>query len=109
MPIRATLNRLLENGNISPEEFNEVYNTIHHDFRELFKHIQELFPASHDVVSKSVWIEVIQRSEVSWENVQFFLDRYSRLKSFESLDQDKVYEEFQIVKHCVTTIFQLVL
>ena len=82
MPIRATLNRLLENGNISPEEFNEVYNTIHHDFRELFKHIQELFPASHDVVSKSVWIEVIQRSEVSWENVQFFLDRYSRLESF---------------------------
>ena len=52
MPTGATLNRLLENGNISPEEFNEVYNTVHHYFRDLFKYIQELFPVSHDVVSK---------------------------------------------------------
>ena len=36
MTTRATLNRLLENGNISSEEFGKVYNAAHHYFRDSY-------------------------------------------------------------------------
>ena len=109
MTTRAALNRLLGNGNISPEEFDKVYNAVHHYFRDSFKYIQvqEKFPISHDVISNSVWVDVTQRCEVSWENVQFFLDRYSTLKSFEGRDHGKVYEEFIDYQTYMTMIFQL--
>lgn len=57
------------------------------------KYIQEKFQISHDVISNLFWIDVNQHCELLQENVQFFLDRYSTLKSFESLDHDKVYEQ----------------
>ena len=41
-----------------------------------------------------IWVDVIQRCEASWENAQIFIGRYSTLKSFKGLDNDKVYEEF---------------
>ena len=96
MTMRATLNRLLENGNISSEEFGKVYNAAHHYFRDSY--IQEKFPITHDVISNLgsnlIWVDVIQRCEASWENVQVFIGRYSTLKSFKGLDNNKVYEEF---------------
>ena len=69
MTTRVTLNRLLENGNISPEEFDKVYNAAHYYFRDSLKYIQEKFPISQDVMSNSVWVDVTQRWEVSWKNV----------------------------------------
>ena len=74
------------------KNLKKVYNAAHHYFRNSLKYIQEKFPISYNVISNSVWVDAAQRCEFSWEYVQFFLDRYSTLKSFEGLDHDKVYE-----------------
>lgn len=57
------------------------------------KYIQEKLQISHDVISNLFWFDFNQHCELLQENVQFFLDRYSTLNSFESLDHDKVYEQ----------------
>ena len=71
MITRVSLNRLHENGNISLEEFNEVYNTVHHYFIDLFKYIEELFPISHDAISNwshaAFWSFVWKCSILSWQ------------------------------------------
>ena len=57
------------------------------------EYIQEKFPFNN-VISNSVWIDVTQRTNVSWQNVQYFLDIYCFVKSLENIDHDKVFDEF---------------
>ena len=46
MTTRAASNRIIKNGNISPEEFDKVYNVAHHYFRDSLKYIQEKFQSA---------------------------------------------------------------
>ena len=57
--------------------------------RDSLKYIQEKFPINHDVISNSVRVDVTQRCEVSWENIQFFLDKYSALNLLKVLIMTK--------------------
>lgn len=70
----------------------KVHDAAHHHFRDSLKFTRKV--SSHDVISNSVWVNVAQRCEFSWGDIQFFLDRYSTLKSFEGLGHERVYEEF---------------
>ena len=53
------------------------------------EYIQEKVPFNN-VISNSVWIDVTQRTNVSWQYVQYFLDIYCFVKSLENIDHDKV-------------------
>ena len=94
MTTRATLNRLLSQGDISDDDFKKFHAAVHSYFRDSLTYIKTKFPINDETISNSVWIDVTQRSEVSWENVQYFVDKYSAVQFLKGVNEDKLYEEF---------------
>ena len=63
-------------------------------FKESLSYIQKKFPINDDVICNSVWIDFNKRLEVSWDNVEFFVDKYKFVTSVNDIDCDKLYDEF---------------
>ena len=47
-----------------------------------------------DVICNSVWTDFNKGSEVSWDNVELFVDKCKSVKSVNDIDCDKLYDEF---------------
>lgn len=94
MTTRATLNRLLSQGDISDDDFKKFHTAVHSYFKDSLIYMKTKFPINDKTISNSVWIDTTQRSEVSWENVQYFVDKYSAVLSLKGVNEDKLYDEF---------------
>ena len=67
---------------------------MYYYFQESLSYIQKTFPISGDMICNSVCIDFNKRSEVSWDNVEFFVDKYKSVTSVNDIDCDKLYDEF---------------
>ena len=63
-------------------------------FKESLSYIQKKFPINDDVICNSVWVDFNERSEVSWNSVEFFVDKYKSVTSVNDIDCAKLYDEF---------------
>ena len=94
MSTRATVNRLLNDGTISDNNYYKFHKAVHYYFKESLSYIQKKFPMNDDVICNSVWTDFNKGSEVSWDNVELFVDKYKSVKSVNDIDCDKLYDEF---------------
>ena len=93
MSTRATVNRLLNDGTISDNNYYKFHEAVHYYFKESLSYIQETFPIN-DVICVSVWIDFSKRWEVLWDNVEFFVHKYKSVTSINDIDCDTWYNEF---------------
>ena len=73
MTTRAIVNRLLNDGTISDNNYYKFHEAVHYYFKESLPYIEKKFPIKDDVICNSVWIDFNNRLEVSWFNVEFLL------------------------------------
>lgn len=91
---RMTLNRLLNQGDISDAQYNKFHDAVHFYFKESLDYIKTKFPIKDDTICNSVWIDVTRRSDVSWENVEHFVDKFQSVRSLEGINEDQLHDEF---------------
>ena len=88
------LNKLCNNGTISDANYKKMHDAVHHYFKSSLKYILDKFPIKSDVFCNAVWVNVPCCLDATWENVQFFLDKFSSLTLLEGINFDDIYEEF---------------
>ena len=54
-------------------------------------YIQKKFPLIDELLASAKWIDVTRRTESTWENLEYFLGRYSNLLS--DVPQDALFDE----------------
>ena len=53
-----------------------------------------MFPIDNELIQNSVWIDVVRRDKVEWDNVDFFLQKFKTATIMENIKFDDLYEEF---------------
>ena len=91
---KATLNRLLSEGDISQHKYDSFHTGTHLYFKDARQYIQNKFLIKNEVIHNSVWVDVEKRGKATWSNIKFFLLKYSNQTCMERVDNDKVFEEF---------------
>ncbi len=91
---KFTLNRLCNNGTISENEYLKVHQGAFHYFKDALKYILQKFPISNEVICNSIWIDVEKRLQTKWENLEFFLEKFANVSFMDTINHDKLYEEF---------------
>ena len=80
---KTELVRLLNEGDCSQQEFDLFHSAAHMYYTSAFNYI---------IICNAMWIDVPNRKESRWENVEFFLEQFPSF--FVGIDTDKVFEEF---------------
>ena len=96
---RAIVNRLLNDGAISDNNYYKFYEAVHYYFKESLSYIQKKFPINDDLICNSVLIDFNKRSEVSWDNVEFFVDKYKSATSVNDITVISCMMSSLIIKH----------
>ncbi|XP_041482851.1 uncharacterized protein LOC121429723 isoform X2 [Lytechinus variegatus] len=92
---RATLNRLLEGGDISQTQVKKFFAGVRGFFCEAVSYALSRLPLDEPVLQHATFVDWHQKMEASIDDVLFFVDRYKHLLPFDSpQDQDKMQEEF---------------
>ena len=91
---KFTQNQLRNGGTISDADYKKIHEAAHHYFKSSLKYVLDKFPINSDVFCNAVWVNVPERLNATWENVQFFLDKFSSLTLLERIDFDELYDEF---------------
>ena len=69
------------------------HQSAHEYYKHSLKYIQQKFPIEDEVICNSVWIDVENRVNVKWENVQFFCEKYQNHSTVVNINYDELYEE----------------
>ena len=91
---KSTLNRLLNNGSVSDNEYSKFYLAAHNYFKEALIYINKEFLLNGKVVCHSLSIYVARRSQYSNHNLQFFGGKYEYLSFVKDIEIDKLFYEF---------------
>ena len=91
---KATLNCLLSYGDISDTNYDKFYDAVFYYYKDSLAYLIKKFPIQNELVCNAVWVDVEKRLDATWHNVQYFLDRFSYVKSLEFVNVDTLYEEF---------------
>ena len=94
MTTRAIVNRLLNHGTISDNNYYKSHEAVHYYFTECLSYTQKKVPINDDAICNSVWIDFNKCLEVSWDNVEFFVGKYKSVTSVNDNDCDKLCDEF---------------
>jgi len=89
---KHTLNKLLNEGHISDAQYNKFFLAAHCYFKSSLAYILGKFPLKEELIENAVWINVPQRIEAEWKNVEYFYDRFEA--AFHEIPVDALYEEF---------------
>ena len=92
MTTRAIVNRLLNDGTISDNNYYKFHEAVHYYFRESLYCTQKKFPINDDVICNSVWMEV------PWDNVEFFVDKCKSVTA-DDIDCESCMMSSLIIKH----------
>ena len=90
---KFTLNRLLNSGSITESQFVTFYQSAHENCKQSPKYILQKFPIEDEVICNSVWIDVENRINAKWENVQFFCEKYQNLSTVVNIKYNELCEE----------------
>ena len=69
---KPTLDRLLNEGDISVTLHQKFFAATRCYFRSSLDYILQKFPLNGELITNAVWVDVPQRLEVQWDSVQYF-------------------------------------
>ena len=89
---RSNLRKALDEGDISERHYKTFFEAIHYYFKTSLENIKKKFLLDNPVICNAAWVNVPERLQASWENVQFFVDVFPGL--IDGVSVDTLYEEF---------------
>lgn len=89
---KFTLQRLLNQGDISQVQYDNVFKAAEKYFKTSLEYILKKFPMTNDVLLHAKWINVPKRLDAEWESVEFFLAKFQSF--FVDMNMDALYDEF---------------
>ena len=91
---KATMNRLLNNGDITQATYDQFHKGVQLYYKDALDYIQRKFPISDPVICNSRWVDVVQRDKAEWNQVEFFIEKYSNQAFLQNIDNDLLFNEF---------------
>ena len=71
------MNWLLNNGDITQATYEHFDKGVQLYYKDALDYIQRKFPISDPVICNSRRVDVLQRDIVEWNQVEFFIEKYS--------------------------------
>eukprot|EP00795_Rhopilema_esculentum_P011061 gene11061-19920_t len=89
---KRTLKKLLDEGDISEQQYKDLHDAVHYYFKLSLQYMKKKFPLNNPLICNAVWVNVPDRINSKWAQVQYFFDLYPNLMS--AISADELYEEF---------------
>ena len=90
---KFTLQRLLNQGEISQTAYTRFLTAAHEYFKAAFQYVLSKFPITDELLKHARWINVQKRSQAKWESVEYFLSRFK--SALNTVNIDEMYDEFR--------------
>ena len=91
---KATMSRLLNNDDITQATYDQFHKGVQLYYKDALDYIQRKFPISDPVICNSRWVDVLQRDKAEWNQVEFFIEKYSNRTFLQNIDNDLLFDEF---------------
>ena len=91
---KATMNRFVNNGDITQATYHQFHKGVQLYYKGALDYIQRKFPISDPVICNSRWVDVLQRDKAEWNQVEFFIEKYSNRTFLQNIDNDLLFDEF---------------
>ncbi|PFX21813.1 hypothetical protein AWC38_SpisGene13665 [Stylophora pistillata] len=89
---KFTLQRLLNQGEISPTAYTHFLTAAQEYFKAAFQYVLSKSPITDELLKHATWINVQKLSQAKWESVECFLSRFQ--SALNTVNIDKMYDEF---------------
>ena len=95
MTTRQHINRYIEEGNISHEQYIKFLKGVRSFFQGATSYLIEILPLSDPLIMHAQFIDFKKRdSSAKFSDVEFFAIRYSNLLKFSEKEMTRLYDEF---------------
>ncbi|XP_060764178.1 uncharacterized protein LOC132873016 isoform X2 [Neoarius graeffei] len=93
---RATLNRLLEAGDVTPQQAERFHQAVLAFLTGAVEYAMAKLPLKESLLKHARFVDVQQRADCEVNDAAYFVDRFTKLLPYhEPQDQDQLTEEFQ--------------
>lgn len=89
---KFTLQRLLNQGEISETAYTRFLTAAREYFKAAFQYVLSKFLINDELLKHARWINVQKRSQVKWKNVEYFLSRFQ--SALNTVNIDEMYDKF---------------
>ncbi len=89
---KNTLKKLLDEGDISEHQYKDFHDAVHYYFKSSLQYMQKKFPLNNTLICNAVWVNVPDRINSKWAQVQYLFDFFPNLMS--AISADGIYEAF---------------
>lgn len=89
---KFTLQRLINQGEISETAYTRFSAAAREYFKAAFQYVLSKFPINDELLKHTRWINVQKRSQAKWENVEYFLSRFQ--SALNTVNIDEMYDKF---------------
>ena len=89
---KFTLQRLLNQGDISQTVYTRFLTAACEYFKAAFQYVLSKFPLNDELLKHARWINFQKRSQAKWESVEYFLSRFQ--SALNTVNIDELYDEF---------------
>ena len=89
---KFSLQRLLNQGEISERDYTRFLTAAREYFKAAFQYVLKKFPLNDELLKHARWINVQKRSQAKWESVEYFLSRFH--SALNTVKIDEMYDEF---------------
>ena len=85
---------MLNNDDITQPTYDQFHKGVQVYCKDALDYIQRKFPISDPVICNSRWVDVLQRDKAEWNQVEFFIEKYSNQTFLQNIDNDLLFDEF---------------
>ena len=91
---KATMNRLLNNGDMTQATYHQFHKGVQLYYKDALDYIQKKFHISDLAICNRRWVDVLQRDKAEWNQVVFFIEKFSNHSFLQNIDNDLLFDEF---------------
>ena len=73
---------------------SSIHKGVQVYYKDALDYFQRKFPISDPVICNSRWVDVLQRDKAEWNQVEFFIEKYSNQIFLQNIDNDLLFDEF---------------
>ena len=73
---KTLINKLFEEGDISPAEKQKFYSAVHRFYSETFSYTIQKLPINDSVLKHSVFVDISKRDVASFNDVLCFVEKF---------------------------------
>ena len=89
---KFNLQRLFNEGDISQEQYDNVFKVAKKYFEASLEYILQKFPVNDEVLQHAEWINVLNLLDARWQSVEYFLTKFQSF--FTDMNIDELHDEF---------------